>query len=129
MTVTELQRIRTYVDIPRLKHWRFALASGFKSDGATHAPDHIYGVSLVSDPPGSFPPGPADLHDYRYWKGGHTEAERFQSDIEFLIYMLVKVETESWRITRIPARSRALKYFQAVRAFGESHYHFHTEEP
>jgi len=101
---------------PTQDEWNAATQAGFKSNGATMAPDSIY-LTNIANGDNRYPPKPADLHDYRYWMGGDEEDRQF-ADHEFFDYMLNIIEQKSWRMIRPLARRRALKYYEAVRLLG-----------
>ena len=76
-------------------------------------PDTIYGVSIT----------PAcKVHDWMYSKG-RTIEDKDTADRVFLNNMLRIIESvDKWYYPTSLARRRALKYYEAVRAFGGSAY-------
>ncbi len=110
---------------PTKREWSEATLKGFRSNGATMSPDTIYLVSIANGD-NTYPPLPADLHDYRYWSGG-TEADRLAADREFMEFMFDIIEERHWRWMRPLARRRALTYYDAVRAIGDKFFNYREE--
>lgn len=67
----------------------------------------------------------AYIHDYFYTKyKGSSEQKRFEIDSIFLADMMQIIEFEDcWRIRRVLARMRAVKYFSVVREQGAEIFH------
>ena len=94
----------------------FNMPLDYKSNGCgaekarfDFVPDTIYGVDIK----------PAcRLHDYAY-KVGKTIEDKQHADREFLNNMLRLIEAnKNWYYPTMLARRRALKYYEAVVAFG-----------
>lgn len=107
---------------PTPEEWRAATKAGFKSNGATMAPDTIYLISIANGN-NTYPPLPADLHDYRYWQGGDEEDRKF-ADHEFFEFMLDIIEERAFRLIRPLAERRALTYYETVRIVGYKFFNY-----
>jgi hypothetical protein len=122
------------LEFPTKALWTAAVDLGFRSNGATFAPDTIWGICIANGDE-RWPPRPADLHDYRYWQGG-DRLRRLAADIEFLhglhacineavgaamarvprvIHPFARPVLTIWRVL---ARRRAATYFTVVREVG-----------
>lgn len=101
---------------PTRAEWQQAIDAGFISNGATSSPDTIYLIKIANGN-NTYPPLPADLHDYRYFIGGEEEDRHF-ADREFFDYLLDIIEERGWRMVRPLARRRAMTYYEAVRLAG-----------
>ena len=110
---------------PTEQQWHDALAVGFAPNGVGSmiflAPPTIWGVRITTGI--QYPPGPADLHDFRYWVGGN-DRDRYQGDVEFWTGMLDLIRAKPWWYTAFKpfAEHRAGTYFQLVRQFGQWFY-------
>lgn len=107
---------------PTPEEWKAATKAGFRSNGATMSPDTIYLVSIANGN-NTYPPLPADLHDYRYWVGGDEDDRKF-ADHEFFEFMLDVIEEEHWFWLRPLAARRALKYYEAARLLGYRYFNY-----
>jgi hypothetical protein len=110
---------------PTREEWDYAIADGFTSNGATFSPDELFEISIANGDE-TYPPLPADLHDYRYWCGGDLD-DKCKADDEFLqgLYDCVSHLPE---LKREAARRRCRLYYEAVDELGESAWDF-REEP
>ena len=99
--------------------WWNAAVDGFLSNGSTSSPDTVLGISIANGN-NTYPPLPADLHDYRYYCGG-TEEEREEADDEFLTGLYAHVACLP-DMQREVARRRCRVYHKVVRTFGASHW-------
>ena len=72
-------------------------------------PDRMYGWSIAEA---------CDIHDWMY-EMGETNADKAQADETFLVNLL-RIAQPSWFPLRILRRLRALKYYEAVRDFGDT---------
>lgn len=111
---------------PTREEWQAAVKAGFNSNGATMSPDTIYFISIANGD-NTYPPLPADLHDYRYFMGG-TEEDRKFADHEFFEYMLDVIEERLWPVIHPLAHRRALKYYEAVRFAGYKFFNYKKEQ-
>ena len=74
-------------------------------------PDRIYGLDITEV---------CCIHDYMY-EVGKTAAAKEQADRVFLINLLRVIEAKkAWWFPHFLARRRALKYYEAVKNFGDS---------
>jgi hypothetical protein len=106
---------------PSREEWYNAACAGFQSNGATLSPDTILGISIANGNL-SYPPLPADLHDYRYFTGG-TEEDRCLADDEFLQGLYTRVNHLSF-VKRMVARRRCRAYHRAVSEFGHRFWNY-----
>lgn len=94
----------------------FGMPLDYKSTGCgadkarfDFVPDTIYGVSIFEA---------CRRHDWAY-KVGNTAEDKQQADREFLNNLLRIIEAvDKWCYPTMLARRRALKYYEAVVAFG-----------
>lgn len=110
---------------PTQQEWDRAVADGFRSNGSSRSPDTVFGVRIAHADE-SYPPLPADLHDFRYFCGGSL-LDRNEADAEFLVELYTAVDHLP-SLRREAARRRCRLYFEAVDEFGESAWNL-REEP
>ena len=108
--------------LPTRAEWDEFQARG-GADGSSFSPDWICGVQIGGT--NEYPPLAADLHDFRYWRGGDDD-DRLRADVEFWVRLRAAVdEGVTWwprQVWRAIAAHRCLVYFRAVEKFGSSHW-------
>ena len=103
--------------LPTHHEWAKRVAGGFKPNGSTWSPDHLYHKRIgKSDSSYRWAHLPANRHDYRYDVGGGYRDRSF-ADWEFWRGLRKSVSdlTYPWKAT---ANFWCLIYFLAVRLFG-----------
>ena len=105
--------------------WKMAVEDGFTSNGASFSPDELFGISIANADE-SWPPKPADIHDFRYFCGGSLN-DKGDADDEFLKELYNAVESLP-SLMKEAARRRCRLYYTAVDELGESAWDL-REEP
>ena len=109
---------------PSEAEWKDAVSKGFSPNGASFAPDTIYGVRIGNTSTNHrFSVYPANLHDYRYFVGG-TEDDRYAADKEFLRTLKGRLKKLLPWYLYYPGRVRAQYYYLAVKWFGSNFFSY-----
>lgn len=102
--------------------WDECLEQGFCPNGSSFSFDDILGVP-IANADASWPPLPADVHDFRYWMGG-TEEDRHAADREFLLGLKAACDGLEGAMHRVVADRRCRLYYKAVDRFGGDHWRY-----
>ncbi len=102
--------------------WLKCLEQGFCPNGSSFSFDDILGVP-IANADASWPPLPADVHDFRYWMGG-DERHRHEADLEFLAGLRAVCEGLEGTAHRAVADRRCRLYFMAVDKYGGDHWRY-----
>jgi len=92
------------------------ICNGCGAKGSVNVPDTIWGLSITRA---------CDIHDWDYYHGMTPEDKR-KADSRFISNMFALIESDSsfvGKMLKPLRRRRALKYYEAVVAFGEKHFY------